>query len=308
MIGEEQWHQTTCAYGGKLGIGGMPIPDGPEELVFGGWYTRDPDPIFVYHGMTVTSDMTAYATWKTPYTVTFDANDGGVSPTSATTNHLDRLFSLPTPTRSSYTFNGWFTAADGGTLVTTATVFSSNTTIFAQWTLSAGSGVSDKNNHSSTGHFCTSKCDICGRCEDELCKNYCCRNKCLLLSMNFTDVAEDTWCSEAIRWAAAEGIVNGYGVAFGPNDRITRQQFAAILWRYANYKDFDVSVGEDTNILSYYDAFDVAEYAIPAMQWACGEGLIQGNNGYLMPRGNATRVHAAAILQRFCENVVEAQN
>ncbi len=108
---------------------------------------------------------------------------------------------------------------------------------------------------------------------------------------------------QAVAWAAEKGIVNGYGDTFGPNDNITREQFATILFRYAQYKGYDVSVGEETNILSYADAFSVSEYAIPAMQWACGAGLINGNGDQLMPIGVANRAQAAAILHRFCENV-----
>jgi len=126
--------------------------------------------------------------------------------------------------------------------------------------------------------------------------------------MQFDDVSADMWYTEAIRWAASEKIVEGYGEDFGPNDSITREQMAAIMWRYAKYKGYDVSVGENTNILSYDDAFDVAEWAIPAMQWACGEGLVKGiadgSKMNLAPQGNATRAQAAAILQRFIENVV----
>lgn len=83
----------------------------------------------------------------------------------------------------------------------------------------------------------------------------------------------------------------------------TREQLAAILWRYAQHKKCDVSVGEDTNILSYADALTVSEWAVPAMQWANGAGLIQGSDNNLMPKGNATRAQAAAILHRFCEPV-----
>ena len=100
--------------------------------------------------------------------------------------------------------------------------------------------------------------------------------------------------------------MDGYGNGkFGPKDEITRQQLAAILWRYAKLKGYDVSVGENTNILSYNDATEVAEYAVPALQWACGAGLIQGDNGSLRPAGKATRCQVAAILHRFSENVAK---
>ncbi len=118
----------------------------------------------------------------------------------------------------------------------------------------------------------------------------------------FSDVALADWFGPAVEWAAKNGIVNGYDNGkFGPNDNITREQLAAILYRYAKYKGYDVSVGEDTNILSYEDAESVSEYAIPALQWACGEGLINGADGKLMPTSSATRAQVAAIIHRFLE-------
>ena len=120
--------------------------------------------------------------------------------------------------------------------------------------------------------------------------------------MQYDDVAQGQWYTEAIRWASAEGIVTGYGSGFGPNDAITREQFATILWRYAQYKGMDVSVGENTNILSYEDAFDISEWAIPAIQWACGSGLMEGDGTYLMPMDGTTRAQCAALLMRFIEN------
>ena len=80
---------------------------------------------------------------------------------------------------------------------------------------------------------------------------------------------------------------------------------AVILFRYAHYKGLDVSAGEDTNILSYNDALDISEYAFPAMQWICGESILNGSDGNLMPRGSATRAQVAAILHRFCENILK---
>ena len=126
-------------------------------------------------------------------------------------------------------------------------------------------------------------------------------------AMTYTDVAQGQWYSEAVRWATSEGVVTGYGNGlFGTNDPITREQLATMLWRYAQTEDYDVSVGEDTNILSYTDAFDVAEYAIPAMQWAVGAGVINGTSdgSTLTPQGQATRAQAAVMLMRFCENYV----
>lgn len=126
-------------------------------------------------------------------------------------------------------------------------------------------------------------------------------------AMNYTDVAQGQWYSEAVRWATSEGVVTGYGNGlFGTNDPITREQFATMLWRYAQTEDYDVSVGEDTNILSYTDVADLSEYAIPAMQWAVGAGVINGtgDGSTLTPQGQATRAQAAVMLMRFCEEYV----
>ena len=81
---------------------------------------------------------------------------------------------------------------------------------------------------------------------------------------------------------------------------MTREQLASILFRYAQYKGLDVSVGEETNILSYNDAFDISEYAIPAMQWACGSGIINGNeDGTIDPTGHVKRAHVEQMLMKF---------
>ena len=125
-------------------------------------------------------------------------------------------------------------------------------------------------------------------------------------AMNFADVPQDQWYSEAIRWAASEGIASGYGNTFGTHDPITREQLAVMLYQFAQARGYDVRVGENTNILSYTDVSDVAEYAIPAMQWAVGAGIISGtgDGSTLSPQGQATRAQAAVMLTRFCEEYV----
>lgn len=129
-------------------------------------------------------------------------------------------------------------------------------------------------------------------------------------AMDFSDVAGDAWYTDAVRWAAGEGIVGGYGGGlFGSDDAVTREQLAAILYRYAVYKGYDVSIGEDTNLLSYDDFEDLSEYAIPAMQWACGTGIVNGTSeSTLTPQGEAERAQVAAMLMRFCEQYMETQD
>ncbi len=124
---------------------------------------------------------------------------------------------------------------------------------------------------------------------------------------SFVDVPDGAYYTDAVAWASENGIVNGYGQGrFGPNDSITREQLAAILYRYSVYKGYDVSVGEDTNILSFDDIADLSDYALTSMQWACGAGLIGGmGDGRLAPKGNATRCQIAAVLHRYCDNFGE---
>ena len=121
----------------------------------------------------------------------------------------------------------------------------------------------------------------------------------------FSDVSAEKHYMGAICWANENGIACGYGNGkFGPEDTLTREQMVTILWRYAKYKGYDVSVGEETNILSYDDAFEIAEYAIPAMQWACGSGLLIGekaaNGGMVLnPQNQTTRAQLSMMLMRF---------
>ena len=120
----------------------------------------------------------------------------------------------------------------------------------------------------------------------------------------FGDTAGGAWYTEAVCWAAGCGVVKGYDNGrFGPDDAVTREQMAAILYRYAQHKGYDVSAGNDTNILSFDDAFAVSEYAIPAMQWACGSGMVRGiaqKGGMLLaPRDTTTRAQTATLLMRF---------
>ncbi len=121
--------------------------------------------------------------------------------------------------------------------------------------------------------------------------------------IRFEDVNDEDYYAEAVRWANSVGIVKGYSAeSFGADDFITREQMAAIMHRYAQHKGYDVSVGENTNILSYDDFADISEYAIAPMQYAAGAGLMKGKTeSTLNPKDFATRAETAAILHRFIE-------
>lgn len=344
------------------------------------------------------------------YTVTFDANGGRVDTASTTTDIYGKLTALPAPTRSgSYRFDGWFTEKDGGTAVTTDTVFTANATVYAHWTYTGGSGYTYCTIKATAGEggsispsgsasvrygssktftitpdsgYAIADVKIDGQSIGAV-TSYTFSNvkmdhniKAVFMKATgnpqtgvdvpFTDVNENDWfyedvayvyekslmngtgsslfspdvtttrgmivtilyrlegepsvsgncpfedvkagsyCEKAIIWAEENDIVSGYGNGkFGPDDPITREQMAVILYRYAQYKTLDVSVGEDTNILSYNDAPDISEYAFSAMQWICGEGIMKGSDGNLMPQGNATRAQVAALLHRFCEEILK---
>ena len=106
----------------------------------------------------------------------------------------------------------------------------------------------------------------------------------------------NTWYAKAQEWVITNGISDGEN----PTAAITRQELVTMLYRYAQIKGYDVSVGEDTNILSYVDATSISEYAMSAFQWACGSGLTEGDeNGALTPLATATRAQAAAMIMRF---------
>lgn len=118
---------------------------------------------------------------------------------------------------------------------------------------------------------------------------------------NFTDVATGKWYSDAIAWTSENGIFTGYGSGkFGTNDPITREQLAAILYRYAQYKA--CSLTDSAKLSSFADADRVSGYAQTAMQWSVGSGMLKGGtDGKLLPQNTATRAELAAILHRFAE-------
>ncbi len=123
-------------------------------------------------------------------------------------------------------------------------------------------------------------------------------------SSPFDDVPRGQWYSDAVNWAERNDIVNGISdTAFAPNNNITREQMAAILYRYAAYKDYSTSA---SNSLTGYADFDqISAYALNSLKWANAEGLINGRTTTtLAPKGTATRAEVAAILHRFVENVV----
>ena len=119
-------------------------------------------------------------------------------------------------------------------------------------------------------------------------------------SAAFSDVKPGAYYEKAVVWASQNNIVSGYtDGTFRPDAPVTREQLASILYRYTLYRGQDVSAGETTSFTGYGDAQTVSNYALPAMRWACGTGILQGANGKLNPSGLATRAQLAAMLHRY---------
>lgn len=121
----------------------------------------------------------------------------------------------------------------------------------------------------------------------------------------FQDVDADAYYATAVYWARMNGIVAGYSdKRFGPNDTITREQMATILYRYAQYKGYDTT--DKADLSKYTDAAQVGSYAVEAIRWANAEGLVSGTSATtLTPKGSATRAQVAVILTRFCQNIAK---
>ena len=336
-------------------------------------------------------------------TITFDGNGGTPSVGSMTTTD-QKLTSLPSASRSgSYSFDGWYTEKSGGTKITTDTVFSANTTVYAHWTYIGGGGgynppvtyytlrfetgggsdipsvreayntyidltkyVPTWRGHTFIGWYTerslTNKVSgvyltkdmtvYAGWRVDEnpgtganpftdvsekdwfygdvmfvyenglmlgtsktLFSPHGTATRGMMATIlwrmegspapkgknSFTDVEAGKWYADAITWTAENGIFAGYGKdKFGPDDPITREQLAAIFYRYADYKGYDLTV--KGNLDKFKDSDKITDYAKTAMQWAVGSGLVKGKSGNLLdPQGTATRAEIAAMLHRFIE-------
>ena len=115
--------------------------------------------------------------------------------------------------------------------------------------------------------------------------------------LQYSDVANGAWYTEAIRWATSQGVVGGYGNGmFGPNDNITREQLAVMLWRYSG------SPAATNKELFFNDGSEISGFALEALRWAVENGIINGyGDGRLGPQGQATRAQVAQMLKNFLE-------
>lgn len=259
------------------------------------------------------------------YTVKFETN-GGSEIKDVSVSRGGKVTKPDTPTKDGYTFDGWYTDKELTVAYDFDATVVKSLTLYAKWKELGGNlpfgwqnpfedvkaenwfyddvrfvnenglmkGVSEKlfapNGNVTRAMLVT----VLYRNEGEPAINR---------SIPFADVDLGAYYGSAVIWAKQNGIVNGVSeTEFAPDDNITREQIAAIMHRYAQYKGYDVSVGENTNILSYDDFDSISEYAIASMQWAVGSGMIKGRTeSTLNPLDNATRAEIAAILHRFIE-------
>ena len=273
-------------------------------------------------GYTVTEDTIITALWKEEYNVVYIYNNG------AATGHETVLKGesviLPTPSKSGYAFLGWTCSDgnvyDGGDSV----VIWGNTTFEASWVRHPDTPYVPEPSEpvepdvpsfpfydvpTSAWYYTAVKYVYDNKLMDGVDTYTFAPNATLTRAMVWTIIARmsgvdttggNSWYAKAQEWVITNGISDGEN----PTAAITRQELVTMLYRYAQIKGYDVSVGESTNILSYVDATSISEYAMSAFQWACGSGLTEGDeNGALTPLATATRAQAAAMIMRFCESV-----
>ena len=299
------------------------LPDEPsyDGYAFLGWSDGDKtyDPGDEY---TVTKDTTISALWKEEYNVVYIYNNG------AATGHKTVLkgesVTLPTPSKSGYAFLGWACSDgnvyDGGDKV----AIWGNTTFTATWVRHPDTPYVPEPSEpvepdvptfpfydvpTSAWYYTAVKYVYDNKLMDGVDTYTFAPNDTLTRAMVWTIIARmsgvdttggNSWYAKAQEWVITNGISDGEN----PTAAITRQELVTMLYRYAQIKGYDVSVGENTNILSYVDATSISDYAVAAFQWSCGSGLTEGDeNGALTPLATATRAQAAAIIMRFCESV-----
>lgn len=259
---------------------------------------------------------------STTYTLTFETNGG--SAISKVTKNKGITIDLAqyAPTKSGATFEGWY-ADKGLTKKITSVKLDANTTVYAKWTEAPVSGlpfgdVKTADWFYNDVKYVYEKGMMAGTAADVFAPNATTTRAMIVTILYrlegspavtgtsaFVDVPAGQWYTDAVNWAAANQIVKGTSATtFAPNDSITREQMAAILYRYAQYKGYDVTKKADLS--GYSDNGQVSAYAKDALAWANAAKLINGvTNTTLAPQGNATRAQVSAILHRFCDGVVK---
>ena len=259
---------------------------------------------------------------STTYTLTFETNGGNAISKVTKNKGITIDLAQYAPTKSGATFEGWY-ADKGLTKKITSVKLDANTTVYAKWTEAPVSGLPFKDVKTADWFYndvkyVYEKGMMAGTAADVFAPNATTTRAMIVTILYrlegspavtgtsaFVDVPAGQWYTDAVNWAAANQIVKGTSATtFAPNDSITREQMAAILYRYAQYKGYDVTKKADLS--GYSDNGQVSAYAKDALAWANAAKLINGvTNTTLAPQGNATRAQVSAILHRFCDGVVK---
>lgn len=340
------------------------IPESTRSgYVFEGWYL--PDGSLLDENTVFAANTTVTAHWEKIregcYVIRFDSAGGSTVP-SAETGTDGRLSSLPTPTRSGYTFTGWY--LPNGTRVTTDTVFTESVTVTAGWSSNSSGGNSSSGSRpgssikpaestekkdtdkpkeddrdttpddsdrkpsaspsyrdvpatewfASAVQYVTANGMMAGNNGSFAPNDRLTRGMMAQILYNieggtggapaaFPDVASSDWFANAVGWAASKSFMGGYSNGrFGPNDPITREQLAAILYRYAQEKGY--LSAQPADLSAFVDGASTSDWAVEAVRWAVGSGLLSGKSGgRLDPAGQATRAEVAQILMNFGQNI-----
>lgn len=319
----------------------LPVAPNKSGYTFDGWKSSADNSVTQAGAkVAVSADTTFTAQWSkrssgshggsgssggsasTTYTLTFETNGGNaiskVTKNKGTTIDLAQY----APTKSGATFEGWY-ADKGLTKKITSVKLDANTTVYAKWTEAPVSGLPFKDVKTADWFYndvkyVYEKGMMAGTAADVFAPNTTTTRAMIVTILYrlegspavtgtsaFVDVPAGQWYTDAVNWAAANQIVKGTSATtFAPNDSITREQMAAILYRYAQYKGYDVTKKADLS--GYSDNGQVSAYAKDALAWANAAKLINGvTNTTLAPQGNATRAQVSAILHRFCDGVVK---
>ena len=260
----------------------------------------------------------------TYYTLTFETNGGGSMQAIRAARGKTLDLSAYTPMRDGYDFGGWYADKDLTQRITEIKL-SGSKTVYADWKKREPDAVKNPFADVNAGDWFYR--DVLFSYEKGLMSGmdaaafapYANTTRAQIAVIfyrmegspavegenSFTDVVRDSgtaWFYDAVTWAQQNGIMGGYGnSSFAPNDPITREQLAAIFYRYAQYKGYDTTQG-GMAIREFDDYESISDYAMGAMAWAVNTGLVKGDSNLLYPKGTATRAEIAALFHRFAEN------
>ena len=311
----------------------LPSASRSGSYSFDGWYTDKSGGTKVTMNTVFSANTTVYAHWTyigggggynppvTYYTLRFETGGGSDIPSVQGTYNTYIDLTKYVPTWRGHTFIGWYTERSLMNKVS-GVYLTKDMTVYARWRVDENPGtganpftdVSEKDWFYGDVMFVYENGLMLGTSKTLFSPHGTATRGMMATILwrmegsptpkgknSFTDVEAGKWYADAITWTAENGIFAGYGKdKFGPDDPITREQLAAIFYRYADYKGYDLTV--KGNLDKFKDADKITDYAKAAMLWAVGSGLVKGKSGNLLdPQGTATRAEIAAMLHRFIE-------